>query len=248
MRLASELGEQQPQVKPHRRVQGKGATQKRTGPNVYAHRLLEKRDIAFAEHLTMGKAKKTRKFAEVKRMISPNDARLKENQKKVEDKKKKAAAAEVHHVDQTPSAMFFSHNEALAPPYHVIVDTNFINFAIKNKIDLMQGMMDCLYAKCIPCILDSVMAELEKMGTKFRIALRMAKDPRFLRLPSYLPKGHYADDDIVEHVKTHRCYIVATCDRDLKRRLRKVPGVPIMYISQRKFTIERMPEAFGAPL
>ena len=42
-----------------------------------------------------------------------------------------------------------------------------------------------------------------------------------------------------------RCYIVATCDKDLKRRLRKVPGVPIMYIAQRKYTIERMPEAFG---
>lgn len=25
----------------------------------------------------------------------------------------------------------------------------------------------------------------------------------------------------------------------------QVPGVPIMYISQRKFTVERMPEAFG---
>ncbi|RYG51112.1 hypothetical protein EON67_04010 [archaeon] len=45
----------------------------------------------------------------------------------------------------------------------------------------------------------------------------------------------------------HRFYIVATCDKDLKRRLRKIPGVPIMYISQHKFTVERMPEAFGAP-
>jgi len=75
----------------------------------------------------------------------------------------------------------------------------------------------------------------------------------------------------------HRCFIVATCDKDLKRRIRKVgltnaswshgiwnrngwwgpmavslrhhqwqiPGVPIMYVSNRKYTIERMPEAFG---
>ncbi len=45
----------------------------------------------------------------------------------------------------------------------------------------------------------------------------------------------------------HRCYIVATCVKDLKRRLRKVPGVPIMYVAEHKFSIERMPEAFGAP-
>ena len=72
--------------------------------------------------------------------------------------------------------------------------------------------------------------------------------------------------------KQHKCYIVATCDRDLKRRIRKVkslftfpslivlildpdarpmiwvsvlqiPGVPIMYITKRKYSIERLPEA-----
>ncbi|PQQ17616.1 hypothetical protein Pyn_02663 [Prunus yedoensis var. nudiflora] len=41
----------------------------------------------------------------------------------------------------------------------------------------------------------------------------------------------------------HKCYIVATCDRDLKRRIRKIPGVPIMYITQHKYSIERLPEA-----
>ena len=38
---------------------------------------------------------------------------------------------------------------------------------------------------------------------------------------------------------------MATCDRDLKRRLRKIPGVPIMYITQHRYSIERMPEAYG---
>ncbi|KAJ3111736.1 rRNA-processing protein fcf1 [Phlyctochytrium bullatum] len=57
----------------------------------------------------------------------------------------------------------------------------------------------------------------------------------------------YADDCIVERVTQHKCYIVATCDRDLKRRIRKIPGVPIMTItsSKRQYTIERMP---GEPL
>ncbi|KAH8072915.1 hypothetical protein JL720_11002 [Aureococcus anophagefferens] len=90
-----------------------------------------------------------------------------------------------------------------------------------------------------------VMAELEKLGSKYRVALRLAKDPRFMRMASYLKKGTYADDDIVEHARVHRCFIVATCDKDLKRRLRKIPGVPIMYIQARKYTIERMPEAYG---
>lgn len=150
--------------------------------------------------------------------------------------------------DKTPSALFFRYNTQLGPPYRVLIDTNFINFSIRNKIDLLKGMMDCLYAECTPCITDCVMAELEKLGQKYRVALKIAKDPRFERLPC-THKGTYADDCICERVKQHRCYIAATCDKDLRRRIRKIPGVPIMYIQSHKYTIERLPEATvgGAP-
>ncbi|CAG8667921.1 12588_t:CDS:2, partial [Cetraspora pellucida] len=148
----------------------------------------------------MGKAKKTRRFAEVKRLLNPNDSRL----------------------PQVASSLFFKHNTALGPPYQILVDTNFINFSIQNKLELVQAMMDCLYAKCIPCITDCVMAELEKLGPKYRIALRVARDSRFERLPC-THKGTYADDCLVRRVMQHKCYIVATCDKDLKRRIRKIP-------------------------
>jgi|TARA_B100001142_G_scaffold279796_1_gene290626 U3 small nucleolar RNA-associated protein 24 len=163
-------------------------------------------------------------------------------------KKKRTDEPKIKHVEATSSALFFKHNSALGPPYNVIVDTNFINFSIKNKIDLVKGMMDCLYAQCVPHITDCVMAELEKLGQKYRVALRVAKDPRFTRLPCTHP-GTYADDCICERVRQHKCYIVATCDTDLKRRIRKIPGVPIMYLQQHKYSIERLPEAVlgGAP-
>ena len=50
-----------------------------------------------------------------------------------------------------------------------------------------------------PCITDCVMAELEKLGSKFRVAQRIAKDPRFDRLPC-THKGTYADDCLVNRV------------------------------------------------
>lgn len=189
----------------------------------------------------MGKAKKTRKFAEVKRRIAPQDARLKASKAKLENKNKEKENELVTHVPQVNSSLFFNYNEAIKPPYHVLVDTNFINFTIQNKMEMVQAMMDCLYAKCIPCITDCVMAELEKLGIRYRIALRIARDPRFERLPC-THKGVYADDCIVNRIMQHKCYIVATCDRELKRRIRKVPGIPIMYLSSRKYVIERMPD------
>ena len=33
--------------------------------------------------------------------------------------------------EQAPSSMFFAYNSSLGPPYHIIVDTNFINFSIQ---------------------------------------------------------------------------------------------------------------------
>lgn len=140
--------------------------------------------------------------------------------------------------------MFFKHNTALTPPYQVLIDTNFINFSIKNKLDITKSMMDCLYAKCTPCVTDCVMGELEKLGPKYRLALKVARDPTFERLPC-MHKGTYADDCMVERVTQHRCFIVATCDKGLKNRIRKIPGVPIMYIAQHKYTIEQLPEAYG---
>jgi U3 small nucleolar RNA-associated protein 24 len=224
----------------------------------------------------MGKSKqgKTRRISVAKKVLTPNDPRLKvtansyTKEKEKEAKAKKIRAWEAKtgkkwresddkskdtfdgqklvHVEQGNTNLFFSYNNNLGPPYRILIDTNFINFSIQNKLDLFNAMMDCLLAKCIPIITDCVMAELEKLGIQYRIALRIAKDPRIERYPCN-HSGTYADDCLVNRVTQHRCYIVATCDKDLKRRLRKVPGVPIMYITQRKYSIERFPDANDAP-
>lgn len=45
-----------------------------------------------------------------------------------------------HHIvsgacrEKTSTALFFKYNSQLGPPYQVLVDTNFINFSIKNKV------------------------------------------------------------------------------------------------------------------
>lgn len=123
-------------------------------------------------------------MSSLKRMIKPGDARLKAKDR-LAPKKKKAEDLQLlktHETPQQSSALFFQYNTQLGPPYHILVDTNFVNFSIKNKLDIIQNMMDCLYAKCIPYITDCVQAELEKMGPKFKLALRIIKDSRFERI------------------------------------------------------------------
>jgi len=192
----------------------------------------------------MGVAKRTRKFATVKRLIGKNDdRRKKEADKKAEEERKKKELAAVREVPQMPSSMFFQHNTALVPPYQVLVDTNFLSRTVGAKLPLMETAMDCLYASVNIIITSCVMAELEKLGPKYRVALMIARDERWTRLTCD-HSGTYADDCIVDRIQKHRIYIVATNDRDLKRRIRKVPGVPIMSCSKGKYAIERLP---GAP-
>uniref|UniRef100_A0A2K6BGK1 rRNA-processing protein FCF1 homolog n=1 Tax=Macaca nemestrina TaxID=9545 RepID=A0A2K6BGK1_MACNE len=191
----------------------------------------------------MGKQNKTRKYANMRRMLSVRGQRLKEKDRlksKKKEKKNPIGIGDSSRVPQRPSCLFFQYNTQLGPPYHILVDTNFINFSIKAKLGLVQSVMDCLYAKCIPCITDCVMAETEKLGQKYQVALRITKDPRFQLLPC-THKGTYADDCL------HKCHIMATVDWDLKRRICKIPGVPIMYVSNHRYNIERMPVDYGAP-
>lgn len=200
----------------------------------------------------MGVAKKTRKFATVKRVLGKRDGRLKENKEKVEEAlakeratKKTADGGVVREVTQMPSNMFFQHNTALVPPYNVLVDTNFLSHTVQRKLSLLESMMDCLYAKCNPIITSCVMAELEKLGQKYRLALRVARDERWTRLECD-HKGIYADDCLVDRVSKDRIYIVGTNDKALKQRLRKIPGVPLMSVARGKYVIERLPNAPGS--
>ncbi|KAK3685550.1 Fcf1-domain-containing protein [Podospora appendiculata] len=192
----------------------------------------------------MGVAKRTRKFATVKRMIGKRDDRRKdEGEKKAELELKKKKEALVHEIPQMPSSMFWQHNTALVPPYQVLVDTNFLSRTVGAKLPLLETSMDCLYASVNIIITSCVMAELEKLGPKYRVALMIARDERWTRLTCD-HSGTYADDCIVDRIQKHRIYIVGTNDRDLKRRIRKVPGVPVMSVAKGKYVIERLP---GAP-
>ncbi|EUB63359.1 rRNA-processing protein FCF1 [Echinococcus granulosus] len=217
----------------------------------------------------MGKRKQTRKFAVMKKTLNLKDNRIKKlDRDKLREAKKAAKAATrmvVKNRSELVSCLRDSYNEALGPPYHILLDTNYVNFSIKNRLDLFSSIMDCLLAKCFLYVTDCVMGEIEKMPERYRVALRQVlvglpdtllsqgtfysfqilRDPRIERLTCQ-HKGTYADDCLVERCQA-RCYIVATCDRDLRRRIRKITGVPIMYIHNHRVTIEKMPMALGAP-
>jgi U3 small nucleolar RNA-associated protein 24 len=197
---------------------------------------------ALKKTAAMTKAKKARKFAEVKRLLAPTDTRL-GSKARSKEANAPVIAQETDAMklakNPPPASMFFQYNPALGPPFKVLIDTNFVNFSVSNKLDIGKAMLDCLAARVEICVTDCVIAELQKLPKKYALALKVARNRDFKRL-ACTHKGTYADDCLVNRVAAHRIYIVATCDRDLKRRLRKIPGCPLLYISGRKYVIERI--------
>eukprot|EP00405_Crypthecodinium_cohnii_P023282 CAMPEP_0206478610 /NCGR_PEP_ID=MMETSP0324_2-20121206/36152_1 /ASSEMBLY_ACC=CAM_ASM_000836 /TAXON_ID=2866 /ORGANISM="Crypthecodinium cohnii, Strain Seligo" /LENGTH=215 /DNA_ID=CAMNT_0053954941 /DNA_START=57 /DNA_END=704 /DNA_ORIENTATION=+ len=203
----------------------------------------------------MATKKRLRKLAQkavTAKRLNVNDPRIEQNrtlgpgvkkaQLKTKKKEREDKGPVLRETPKANSSLFFQYNTNLRPPYQIILDTNFLRMSIQCKLDVFKASMDCLLAKCVPCITDCVMGELEKMGRRHRLALRLAKDERIVRLTCQ-HKGTYADDCIHDRVTQHKCYIVATNDKDLKRRIRKVPGVPIMSCARGGYRIERVPDS-----
>lgn len=201
----------------------------------------------------MGRAAKTRKIS-VKRMIGKNDARVKDaelrklnpNQLSKDGKRNPAKTAGndelVREIPNAPSHLFFQYNTSLTPPYQVLLDTNFFSHTIRAKLELIPSLMDALYATVNPLVTSCIIAELEKLGPKYRLALQVAKDPKIGVLKCQ-HRGVYADDCIVDRIVKDRVYLVGTNDRELKRRIRKIPGVPVVSVARGRYTVERLPDA-----
>lgn len=141
--------------------------------------------------------------------------------------------------------MYLKYNSALGPPYQILIDTNFINFSIQNKLDVFKSMMDCLLAKCslrvqvyasfsccvfrhshhhglCACGVGEAGCQVQgcakvscpnlaRICSLSALRCRIAKDPRFERLPCQ-HKGTYADDCLVRRVTMVRsCCMPCSC-------------------------------------
>jgi U3 small nucleolar RNA-associated protein 24 len=120
----------------------------------------------------MGRAKKTRKFAQVKRIIGRRHIEAQSLQSKRPNPSKKQGNT-VTRIPQVSSSLFFAHNDALVPPYDILVDSkllvhtmlqihsnnvaaNFLSHTVQHKLDLLPSLMDLLYAQCNINITDCV--------------------------------------------------------------------------------------------
>jgi len=114
----------------------------------------------------------------------------------------------------------------------VILDTNFIISSLRFGISL-DGLEDLLPMRHQVLIPDNVRRELENLELS-------GKDERIRRMAISISRNYdtiglegVVDDSIVEFTKANRA-VVATNDKELRRRLRE-NGVTVIYIRNRRY-------------
>mmetsp|Transcript_18749 Transcript_18749/g.29267 ORF Transcript_18749/g.29267 Transcript_18749/m.29267 type:complete len:135 (+) Transcript_18749:1023-1427(+) len=123
-------------------------------------------------------------------------------------------------------------------PFYILIDTNFVYFSIKNKLDLLNSFLDCFCSRFVICTTECVLKELENLGQKFKVALKILKGD-FVQIIScfHSPKIKYADDCLLFNSINNKFFIIATCDKKLQKRIRKFTNSRIIFIQARKFKL-----------
>jgi len=80
-----------------------------------------------------------------------------------------------------------------------MLSVNKFFFSFIQKVLFFFIYTKSIFCSGIPYVTDCIVGELEKLGQKFKLALKIVKDPRFQRIQCMHP-GTYADDCLVQRV------------------------------------------------
>ncbi|KAJ4984270.1 rRNA-processing protein utp23 [Stagonosporopsis vannaccii] len=141
-------------------------------------------------------------------------------------------------------------NFGFREPYQVLLDSTILQDAYKFKIDLVGRLEKVLGAKVKPMITQCDMRHLYDAKPKNETLILQAKEFERRRC------GHH---ELEEPLSTLEClssvvdpkgsgsnkhrYVVASNEKEVRAKMRKIPGVPLIYISKSVVLMEPMTSA-----
>ncbi|KAF7729214.1 hypothetical protein EC973_004743 [Apophysomyces ossiformis] len=123
-------------------------------------------------------------------------------------------------------------------PYQIILDPLFVHASVKQDIDLETDLATTLDSDIRAMVTECTIQELRKKGNKFQEAAEKAKHIERRRCPhkDSVPSAQCISEMIDTNNPHHYC--VATQDPSLRKKLRKVPGVPLLHINHNAIVLE----------
>ncbi|CCG20535.1 hypothetical protein CORT_0A01430 [Candida orthopsilosis Co 90-125] len=128
-------------------------------------------------------------------------------------------------------------------PYQIIVDDEIVTTCQKSSYDINKGLTRTIQAENKPMITQCCIQAL--YNAKNQDAINLAKTFERRRCNH---REAIAPADCIQSVvdingeNRHR-YVVATQDLDLRRKLRQVPGVPLVYMNRSVMVMEPLSDA-----
>ncbi len=113
----------------------------------------------------------------------------------------------------------------------IILDTDFIINAVKNKIHLESSLKEISPEKCNIAIIDKTLDELKNKPYE-NLSKQLVANFEIINTK----KDKTVDELILESCKENKGIIVATQDRKLKEKLKK-GCIPIITIRQQKYLV-----------
>ncbi|XP_077404708.1 rRNA-processing protein UTP23 homolog [Vanacampus margaritifer] len=126
---------------------------------------------------------------------------------------------------------FYKYNFKFREPFQILIDGTFCQAALKNKIQIKEQMPKYLMGEVQLCTTNCALKELENLGKDLigaKIILQRYQVRKCQHLKSPVPASECLLS-MLEGTNPHH-YFVATQDFKLTTGLKKIPGVPLLYI------------------
>lgn len=123
-------------------------------------------------------------------------------------------------------------------PYKILVDGNIIAVALQKKFDLKESMSKTLDENVHLVIPSCVVHEIRDLDSKIPGILQATLKYKI----EECTHGVLSPDNCIQSYigkRNQRKYFVATQDRILRLRLRKIPGTPLLFFDQNMLLIDK---------
>lgn len=141
--------------------------------------------------------------------------------------------------------LVYSHTFKFREPYQTLVDDEIVQTAYDSKFNLWKGLQNTLQADVKILITQCCMQKL--YATENQHLIDMAKQYERRRC-NHPPKDPKEPIDCIQDVinvngtNKHR-YVLASQNIELRRKLRRIPGVPIIHINRAVMILEPLSDA-----
>ncbi|XP_061681203.1 rRNA-processing protein UTP23 homolog [Syngnathoides biaculeatus] len=135
---------------------------------------------------------------------------------------------------------FYKYNFNFREPYQILIDGTFSQAALKNKIQIKEQMPKYLMGEVQLCTTNCALKELETLGKELygaKIILQRYQVRKCQHFKNPVPASECLLS-MLENTNPHH-YFVATQDFKLTTSLKKMAGVPLLYIILNTIVLEK---------